>query len=90
MRPAKDIFQYCLAALIVLVFFALTYVVFIKSLPPENKDIAYMVIGALVMKFGDVVGYFFNSSKSSANKDETINQALVKKDETISQIATNK
>jgi len=73
-----------------MVFFALTYVVFIKSLPPENKDIAYMVIGALVMKFGDVVGYFFNSSKSSANKDETINQALVKKDETISNIATAK
>jgi len=79
MKQSKDIFQYCLAALIVLVFFALTYVVFIKSLPPENKDIAYMVIGALVMKFGDVVGYFFNSSKSSANKDET-----------ISNIATNK
>ena len=79
MKQSKDIFQYCLAALIVLVFCALTYVVFIKSLPPENKDIAYMVIGALVMKFGDVVGYFFNSSKSSANKDET-----------ISNIATNK
>ena len=90
MKLAKDIFQYCLAVLIVLVFFALTYVVFIKSLPPENKDIAYMVIGALVMKFGDVVGYFFNSSKSSANKDETINNAIVKKDEIISQIAQSK
>ena len=61
----KDIFQYALAALIVIVVVILIYVVFRVPLPPQNKDIALMVIGALVMKFGDVVAYFFNSSKSA-------------------------
>jgi uncharacterized membrane-anchored protein len=69
---AKDIFQYALAALIVIVVVILIYVVFKTSLPPENKDIALMVIGAIVMKFGDVVGYFFNSSKGSAEKTDII------------------
>jgi hypothetical protein len=68
----KDIFQYCLAALIVIVVVVLIYVVFKTPLPPENKDIALMVIGALVMKFGDVIAYFFNSSKGSAEKTDII------------------
>lgn len=70
----KDIFQYCLAALIVIVVIVLIYVVFKTPLPPENKDIALMVIGALVMKFGDVVAYFFNSSKGSAEKTDIISK----------------
>lgn len=70
----KDIFQYCLAALIVLVFFTIIYIVFMKELPTGNKDIGYMVIGALVMKFGDVVAYFFNSTKGSSEKTDIISK----------------
>jgi CDP-diglyceride synthetase len=68
----KDIFQYALAALIVLVFFTIIYIVFMKELPTGNKDIGYMVIGALVVKFGDVVAYFFNSTKGSQEKTDII------------------
>jgi len=71
----KDIFQYALGALIVLVFFVLIYIVFKFALPDENKEIGYMVIGALVMKFGDVVAYFFNSSKGSAEKTDIISRS---------------
>jgi CDP-diglyceride synthetase len=70
----KDIFQYCLAGLIVLVFFALIYIVFKHALPEANKEIGYMVIGALVMKFGDVVAYFFNSTKGSQEKTDIISR----------------
>lgn len=70
----KDIFQYALAALIVLVFFTLIYIVFRWSLPGENKEIAYLVIGAIVMKFGDVVAYFFNSTKGSQEKTDIISK----------------
>ena len=70
----KDIFQYALAALIVGVFFTLIYIVFKYALPTENKEIGYMVIGALVMKFGDVVAYFFNSTKGSAEKTDIISK----------------
>lgn len=68
----KDIFQYALAALIVIVVVVLIYVVFTVELPPANKDVALLIIGALVAKFGDVVAYFFNSSKGSAEKTEII------------------
>ena len=68
----QDVFQYILAALIVLVFFALIYTIFSYALPAENKDIGNVVIGALVMKFGDVVAYFFNSTKGSAEKTDLL------------------
>lgn len=70
----KDIFQYSLAALIVIIVVCLLFVVFSKELPSGNKDIALMVIGALVAKFGDVVAYFFNSSKSSQEKTDIISK----------------
>jgi len=70
----KDIFQYCFAALIALGFFTLIYIVFRWALPEENKEIGYLVIGALVMKFGDVVAYFFNSTKGSAEKTDIISK----------------
>jgi drug/metabolite transporter (DMT)-like permease len=68
----KDIFQYCFAALIVIGFFVLVYAVFIKGLPPENKDVAYLLVGALVAVFTSVVNYFFASTKGSAEKTDII------------------
>ena len=37
---AKDIFQYALGALIVVVIMALVYVIFTVELPDKNKDVA--------------------------------------------------
>lgn len=68
----KDIFQYSLGALIVISILVLVYVVFTIQLPNGNKDVALMIIGALVAKFGDVVAYFYNSSKGSADKTDII------------------
>jgi hypothetical protein len=58
------------------------------SLPTENKEIGYMVIGALVMKFGDVVAYFFNSTKGSSEKTEIISK-LPSIDKTVSRFQYN-
>jgi hypothetical protein len=68
----KDKFQYGLGVVIVLAVMALLLVVFLKPLPVANHDIALLVIGALVAKFGDVVAYFYNSSKGSADKTDII------------------
>jgi len=73
MMRAKDIYMYLLGALIVVGFFVILIVVFRKVMPVENKEIGLMVIGALVAKFGDVVNYFFGSSKGSADKTELMN-----------------
>lgn len=73
----KEIYMYALGALIVIGFFFILYIMFKKVLPSENKEIALLVIGALVVKFGDVVGYFFGSSKGSADKTQIMNQEKI-------------
>lgn len=71
----KDIFQYGFAVLIALGFFVLMYVVFAKQLPPENKEVAYLLVGALTVVFTTVVNYFFSSTKGSADKTDIISRA---------------
>ncbi len=81
----KDIFQYVLGGLIVVGFFILLYLLLSSDIPPDNKDLLNLVVGALIGSFATVVGYFYGSSKGSAEKDATIqkqieeNNALLKK-----------
>jgi len=77
MKP-KEIFQYALGALIVVAILVLIYVVFRVALPNANKDVALLVIGALVAKFGDVVNYFYGSSKGSADKTDILKNGNTK------------
>jgi len=78
----KDIAMYVLGSIFVFGFFFILSIIFGKVMPSDNKEIGLMVIGALVAKFGDVVNYFFGSSKSSAEKTEMIhNSTPIKKDE---------
>lgn len=74
-KEVKDLYMYLLGALIVIGFFTILIVVFKTEIPTSNTSIANIIIGALVAKFGDVVGYFFGSSKGSADKTEAVNKA---------------
>lgn len=66
----KDIYQYVLGALVVIGFFALLIILIKKEVPAPNKDLLNLVVGALIGSFATVVGYFFGSSKGSADKNE--------------------
>jgi len=70
----KEIYMYALGALVVVGFYFILFIMFSKVLPTENKEIGLLVIGALVAKFGDVVNYFFGSSKGSSDKTEMLKQ----------------
>jgi len=70
---AKDIYMYALGAMVVIGFFVVLYVVFKVEMPPANKEIGLILLGVLGAKFGDVIGYFFGSSKGSADKTALIN-----------------
>ena len=70
----KDIFQYVLGALIVAGFFTLLYLLVSKTVPEINKDLLNLVVGALIGSFATVVGYFFGSSKGSAEKTELLSK----------------
>lgn len=74
MKNVKEVYMYALGALVVAGFFFILFIIFRAALPEGNKEIAYLVIGALVAKFGDVVNYFFGSSKGSADKTEMLNK----------------
>jgi len=66
----KNVFMYVLGSLIALGFFAVLVVAFKIEMPTGNKDILLILLGVLGAKFGDVVAYFFGSSKGSADKSE--------------------
>lgn len=68
---AKEIYMYALGALVALGFFGIT--IFLISTGKYN-DAVMLIIGALIGAFTTVVGYFFGSSKGSADKTELLNQ----------------
>lgn len=77
----KDIFQYCLAVVVMVGFLTLIFLLFNKSIPAENKDVAYVAVGTLGTAFGLVLNYFFGSTKGSAEKTEIISKLPPVQDE---------
>ena len=71
-KENKELYMYILGAIIVIAFFATIYLLAKVEMPLTNKDLLLIVIGALVAKFGDVVAYFFGSSKGSADKNDML------------------
>jgi CDP-diglyceride synthetase len=70
MSPAaKEWMMYAFGALIVLAFFAAICLLTFVPMPQESKDALLILLGALAAQFKDVGGYFFGSSKSSADKN---------------------
>jgi drug/metabolite transporter (DMT)-like permease len=78
-KNIKDIFQYVLGAFIVIGFFFLLSRLIKSEIPETNRELLSLIIGALIGSFTTVVGYFYGSSKGSAEKD----LALRKKEEEI-------
>jgi uncharacterized BrkB/YihY/UPF0761 family membrane protein len=70
----KDIFQYVLGGLITVGFFVLMFGLIYTAVPDINKDLLNLVVGALIGSFATIVGYFFGSSKGSADKNEMLNK----------------
>jgi len=72
MEKGKDIYMYVLGALVVLGFMGLLGVLIFKGIPEINKDILNITVGALIGSFTSIVGYFFGSSKGSADKNKML------------------
>lgn len=50
----------------------MTWIVFFKGVPAENKEIAYMAIGSLITMCGTVLNFHRGSSAGSKSKTEEI------------------
>jgi len=86
-KHVKEILQYVFAALIVICFFGILFLLFIYKIPTGNTDTLNLAIGALLTAFGTVVGYFFGSSAGSQRKTDIIaQQPPITTDENISQL----
>lgn len=72
MKDVKEKLMYLLGGMIVMGVFILIGVLMFKSVPPDNKDLLNITIGALIGSFVTVVGYFYGSSKGSADKNELL------------------
>ncbi len=71
----KDIYIYVLAALVVIAVISVVVLLIFHPMPLDNKDALMLGLGVLVAKFGDVIGYFFGSSKGSADKTALLSQS---------------
>lgn len=69
---ASNKFMYYLAGAIVIGFFAIVCALFFKAIPEGSRDVAYILLGTLAAEFGQVVRYFFGSSKGSSDKTAMI------------------
>lgn len=65
----REVYFYTLGALIVIGFFVVLILLMVLN---KNQESINLVIGALLGAFGSVVGYFFGSSKGSADKNEMV------------------
>jgi len=70
MRTVKEIYMYVLGALIAIGLFVIIYFLIKIAAPVENKDALLILLGVIAASFNNVVGYFFGSSKGSADKTE--------------------
>jgi len=72
MKAKDTIFRYLLAIAISLGFFGFLVALIKFALPNENKDLLYIVAGALISSFNTIVNYEWGSSRSSALKDDKL------------------
>lgn len=70
----RDYNLYILAWTIVVGFFVLLTTLMKVVLPPDQNGVIFMLFGALSTGFGQVLQYFFGSSKGSADKMEQMSQ----------------
>jgi len=68
----KEIPMYILAGLIVVGYFGLLAILTFKGVPEVNNSLYNTAMGALLVAFATVVGYWFGSSKGSSDKNDLI------------------
>lgn len=69
MTPSK-VLQALLGVIVAIGFFGITYLVFVRVIPPENRDTALLLVGQLSGAFLAVIGFAFGSSVGSQRKDD--------------------
>lgn len=70
----KEVFQYLLAIVIILTIGWVLDKIFTTGIPEVNKDMGYMLVGAFITAFSQVIHFFFGSSMGSKEKTEMLSK----------------
>jgi len=70
----KEFYMYTLGSLIIIGFFTLLAILMFQPIQESNRDVLNLVVGSLIGAFSTIVGYFFGSSKGSADKTQHIKE----------------
>lgn len=81
----KDIFHFILTIALFIVTSGLLILCFFKEVPPGNKEIVYTSLGVFITAFVGSIGWWFNSSKSSADKNAMLYNSTPISNENTSQ-----
>lgn len=73
-RMTREVWQTVVGVLVVSAVIFILQRLFMGAIPPENKDAVMLVIGNVLTWGGIVVGYWFGSSKGSADKSDKSEQ----------------
>lgn len=65
----NGVFRAILSTLSIVIIFAILTWVIKGTVQPESKDIALMVVGALIGQLNQIYGYYFGSSDKSVTKE---------------------
>lgn len=63
--------------LVTVAFMAALWFVVRQEIPAASREIAYILLGTLGAKFGDIVAYWVGSSSGSAQKSAALEKAVV-------------
>jgi len=72
MKVMKELYMYILGAIVIILSFLMGYLLATHEIPGGNKDVVMVAVGIILGWGSMVVGYFFGSSKSSADKNEML------------------
>lgn len=72
----KNWLFYLVGILILVGFFTLSTFLILKVVPETNKDMIKDILATLRDALMIIIGYFYGSSKSSSDKNDTIDKVL--------------
>jgi hypothetical protein len=70
----RDIFFYLIGALFIIGFFVCLGLVILYPMPEANEKTIGIMFGCLIAGVSTVLGYFYGSSKGSADKTDLMNK----------------
>ncbi len=72
-KNIREFAFYVLAGLVMGLCAYITLKVLDKAIPPENQQVAMVLLGIVIGWGTSIVNYFFGSSKGSSDKSEAMN-----------------